>query len=241
MAPGELRIKPAQGERGQASLLMLGVLAALLAGTLILFGFGQALGARGKHQRAADLAAVSAAQVMRRHHARLFEPAFLEEGVSNPRHLSDAAYLALARAGARRGARRNGVAPGRVEVSFPDPGFAPTRVTVAVHGDASIRLAARRPRDRIEVRARATAEVAPDAGAAVGMPSHGSGGGYDGPLAYRMGKPMRPDVAIAFDRMAATARSEAGLHLSVNSGFRSDAEQARVWAAKPKPHLFFGL
>ena len=55
------------------------------------------------------------------------------------------------------------------------------------------------------------------------------------------GKPMRPDVAIAFDRMAATARSEAGLHLSVNSGFRSDAEQARVWAAKPKPHLFFGL
>ena len=47
------------GERGQASLLLFGLLA-LLAGTLILFGFGQALGARGKHQRAADLAAVSA-------------------------------------------------------------------------------------------------------------------------------------------------------------------------------------
>jgi hypothetical protein len=32
---------------GQASLLLLDVMAALLAGTLILFGFGHALGARG--------------------------------------------------------------------------------------------------------------------------------------------------------------------------------------------------
>ena len=87
------------GERGQAALLLLGVLAALLAGTLILFGFGQALGARGKHQRAADLAAVSAAQVLRRHYPRLFEPPFLEHGVPNPRHLSNAAYLSLARFG----------------------------------------------------------------------------------------------------------------------------------------------
>jgi hypothetical protein len=45
--------------------LLLGVLGALLAGVLILFGFGQALGARGHAQRAADLAAVSAAQVHR--------------------------------------------------------------------------------------------------------------------------------------------------------------------------------
>ena len=57
-------------ERGQASLPLLGMLAVLLAGTLVLFGFGQALGARGKHQRAADLAAVSAAQVMGRHYQR---------------------------------------------------------------------------------------------------------------------------------------------------------------------------
>jgi hypothetical protein len=35
---------------------MLGVLAAVLAGALVLFGFGQALGARGHSQRAADLA-----------------------------------------------------------------------------------------------------------------------------------------------------------------------------------------
>jgi LAS superfamily LD-carboxypeptidase LdcB len=70
------------------------------------------------------------------------------------------------------------------------------------------------------------------------MPAFGSGGGYDGPLAYRMGKPMRPDVAEAFDRMAAAARKEAGLYLSINSAFRSDSEQGRLFAAKPTPHLF---
>ena len=67
------------------------------------------------------------------------------------------------------------------------------------------------------------------------MPGTASGGGYDGPLAYRQGKPMRPDVALAFDRMAAAARREAGIFLSVTSGFRSDAEQARLFAAHPDP------
>jgi hypothetical protein len=222
-------------ETGQASLLLLGVLAALLAGTLILFGFGQALGARGKHQRAADLAAVSGAQVMQRNYARLFEPPFLAAGVPNPRHLPNAAYLALAQAAAVRGARRNGVAAHRVDVDFPGFGFAPTQIEVDVRGETAVRVASRSRAEGIQVRARAAAEIAPDSGATFGMPSHGSGGGYDGPLAYRMGKPMRPDVARAFDRMAAAARAEAGLHLSVNSGFRSDAEQAKLWAANPNP------
>ena len=74
MAVGEPRSTDARRECGQAALLMLGVLAALLVGVLVLFGFGQALGARGYAQRAADLAAVSAAQVMRRNFTRLFEP-----------------------------------------------------------------------------------------------------------------------------------------------------------------------
>jgi hypothetical protein len=218
-------------ESGQAALLMLGVLAALLAGTLILFGFGQALGARGKHQRAADLAAVSAAQVMRRHYHRLFEPAVLEGGVANPRHLSTATYLSLARAAAERGARRNGVRTQGLTVEFPDRGFAPTRVTVTVRGRADVRLPAADRRDRIEVRARATAELTPSD--ELGVPE--DGGGYSGPLAYRQGKPMRPDVAMAFDRMASAARREAGLYLSITSGFRSDAAQARLWAANPDP------
>ena len=45
---------------------------------------------------------------------------------------------------------------------------------------------------------------------------------------------MRPDVAAAFDRMAAAARRD-GLQLSITSAFRSDAEQARLFAANPNP------
>ena len=85
---------------------MLGVLAAVLAGVLVLVGFGQALGARARAQRAADLAAVSAAQVMRRNFSRLFEPVLLEGGAPNPRHLSNPAFVALARGAALRGAVR---------------------------------------------------------------------------------------------------------------------------------------
>src|SRR3954471_24808793 len=49
-----------------------------------------------------------------------------------------------------------------------------------------------------------------------------------------MGKPMRPDTAAAFDRMAAAAR-RAGIQLSITSAYRSDAEQARLFAAHPDP------
>ena len=212
---------------------MLGVLAAVLAGVLVLFGVGQALGARAHAQRAADLAAVSAAQVMRRNFSRLFEPVLLEGGAPNPRRLSNPAFVALARAAALRGAVRNGVERARVEVTFPATRFAPTRVTVAVRDRADLRLPGDR-RHRVEVRAKATAEIAADAGA-LGTPSQASGGGYSGPLAYRQGKPMRPDVAGAFDRMTAAARAEAGLTLLVTSGYRSDAEQAKLFAAHPDP------
>jgi hypothetical protein len=46
---------------------------------------------------------------------------------------------------------------------------------------------------------------------------------------------MRPDVAAAFDRMAEAARREGGLSLLVTSGYRSDAEQAKLFAAHPDP------
>jgi hypothetical protein len=45
---------------------------------------------------------------------------------------------------------------------------------------------------------------------------------------------MRPDVAVAYDRMAAAAKS-AGVDLVVVSGFRSDAEQAELFARHPDP------
>jgi hypothetical protein len=117
MASPASRTKDPPGQQGQASLLLLGVVAVLLAGAVVLFAFGQALGARGKHQRAADLAAVSAAHVMRHHYGRLFEPAALPNGAPNPRHLSQAAYLALAREAARTGAARNGVPSRHVHIA----------------------------------------------------------------------------------------------------------------------------
>ena len=66
------------------------------------------------------------------------------------------------------------------------------------------------------------------------MPAIASGGGYAGPLVYRTGEGMRPDVAAAYDRMAAAASAD-GIALLVVSGFRSDAEQAALFAAHPDP------
>jgi LAS superfamily LD-carboxypeptidase LdcB len=58
--------------------------------------------------------------------------------------------------------------------------------------------------------------------------------GYSGPLAHRQGKPMRPDVAGAFDRMEAAARAD-GVALLITSAYRSDAEQAELYARHPDP------
>jgi soluble lytic murein transglycosylase-like protein len=225
------------GQSGQAAILLLGVIAALFVGTLVLAGFGQALGAKGRHQRAADLAAMSAARVMRTAYPRLFEPAFLRPGVHNPRHLSVGRYVSLARAAAVRAVMRNGLRLDPGDVRFPEESFAPVRVSVAVRGRGEVRLpggAERARHARFPIAARATAEFVPTGTALGALQSHASGGGYAGPLAYRMGKPMRPDVAIAFDRMAAAA-ARAGVQLTIMSGYRSDAEQARLFAANPNP------
>jgi hypothetical protein len=53
---------PSPADRGQASILLLGVVAALIAGALILAAFGQAYGARARSQRIADLSAIAAAR-----------------------------------------------------------------------------------------------------------------------------------------------------------------------------------
>jgi len=224
------KVRPVGSAAGQASLMMLAAVGALLAAALVLFAFGNALGARGHDQRAADLAAVSAAQAMRELYPRLFEPPYLGAGVPNPRHLDEGRYRSLAVAAAVRGGRRNGVRVRPGDVTFPGATFAATRVRVRVR--ERVELGPGDHRSSIPVEARATAELAPDGRA---MPGLGSGGGYSGPLAYRQGEPMRPDVALAFDRMALAARGEAGLFLGVTSAFRSDAEQARLFAAHPDP------
>jgi soluble lytic murein transglycosylase-like protein len=221
----------AASERGQALLLLLGVGAVAIAGTLALVALGQALSGKSRYQRAADLAAVSAAHRMLRDHPRLFEAAQLGDGMPNPRHLSTAAYLERARATAIRVGARNGVRVRASDVDFPGDDFAPTRVRVSVRGDVELSVGGDSTRRQsVEVRASATAELSPGAGPL----GAATGGGYDGPLATRMGEQMRPDVAQAFDRLAAAARAD-GISLIITSGFRSDAEQAALFAAHPDP------
>src|SRR4051812_4703862 len=194
-------------EDGQATILMLGLLAALVAGGILLGAFGQALGAKSRHQRAADLAAMSAAGNMAKNYSRLFEPSVFPNGKPNPRHLSTAQYQELAREAAIRGAARNGAQLDPAAVRFPGGSFAPTRVAVSIRGQTAVRIhgGAGGRRD-VAVSAAAIAEIAAPTGTGLDQPANGHGGGYDGPLAYRMGKPMRPDTAEAFDRMAAAAR-----------------------------------
>jgi soluble lytic murein transglycosylase-like protein len=229
------RALDARSEDGQALLLALGVVASALVALLVLVAVGEALGSKSRHQRAADLAAISAAHRMRADYERLFEPALLPTGVPNPHRLSSAAYTERARNTASRVVRRNGLRDAAVRIEFPGDPFAPTRVRVDVGGAVAIRVDgfAGDRRRIIDVKASATAELSPAAGGPA-MPGQATGGGYSGPLAYRGGKPMRPDVALAFDRLAAAARAD-GIALVVNSGFRSDAEQAKLFAANPDP------
>jgi hypothetical protein len=97
--------------------MILGVIGVMLAGALALLAFGNAVGAKGRHQRAADLAAISAAQVMRDLYPRLFEPPFLERDVPNPRHRGGAlddlpAVVSLVFTFLRRAPLRAAISPG---------------------------------------------------------------------------------------------------------------------------------
>jgi soluble lytic murein transglycosylase-like protein len=210
--------------RGQASILLIAGMIGVLIAALITGAVARAVAKEGKAQRAADLAAVAAARVMNANYSRLFEPPYVDD-VPNPRHLEKADYLVLGRMAASKVAGANG-APHAV-VSFPDgESFAPVRVRVAVTQRLTIGSNGER---RVRIDADAEAELGP--GAAT---TFATGGGYSGPLAYRQGKPMRPDVAQAFDRMERAAAAD-GVTLAINSAFRSDAEQAILWARHPDP------
>jgi hypothetical protein len=219
----------AGGESGQALILALGGAFVLLAGALALVAIAGAVSGKGRAQRAADLVAISAARSMRDDLPRLLSPPTLPGGLPNPAHLSKLAYLARAQTAAIEAGEANGIDPDRLLLSFPDrSSFAPLRAKAVVV--ASLEVGGRPHR----VEASAVAEAAAPAGAAAGTPTMASGGGYSGPLVYRTGEGMRPDVAAAFDRMAAAAQG-AGIVLLVVSGFRSDAEQAALFAAHPDP------
>jgi hypothetical protein len=222
----------ARGESGQALILALGGSLALIAAALALVAIAGAVTGKGRVQRAADLVAISAVRSMRDDLPRLLAPPRLADGRPNPEHLAKALYLARARTAALAAARANEVDPERVQVRFPDAGsFAPVRAKATI-------VAGLRESGGQRVEATAVAEAAAPygtaSGGATGATAMASGGGYGGLLIFRDGEGMRPDVAAAYDQMAAAARAD-GVVLIVVSGFRSDAEQAELFAANPDP------
>jgi hypothetical protein len=220
----------ARSEHGQVLPLALGASTILLAAALALVAIAGAVVGKGRVQRAADLAAISAARSMRDDLPRLLSPATLPDGSPDPGHIEKADYLARARFAAIDAAKANGVAPTRLRVSFPDQAsFAPVRAKAVVL--AEIEVGERHGHTEASAVAEAGAPSAPASEAPAVM---ATGGGYSGPLVERQGHAMRPDVAAALDRMAAAA-AQAGVPLIVNSAFRSDAEQAALFAAHPDP------
>jgi hypothetical protein len=211
-------------EAGQATILLLGLLTAVLLGALVLGAIARGIGVQSDEQRAADLGALAGARAMHDAYGGLFEPSVLG-GRVNAAHVERADYLRRGRRTALRTARRNGARD--VRVSFPDEDtFAPVRVRVEVRDAVQVGDS-----ERVGAGAVAEAELAPPAELAF---ADAGAGEYRGPLAHRQGKPMRPDVAAAFDRMEAASRRD-GVTLVVVSGFRTNAEQATLFARHPDP------
>lgn len=220
----------AKEQAGQALPLALGGAFALIVAALALVAIAGAITGKGRVQRVADLAAISAARSMRDDLSRLLSPSRLPDGSPSSGHIEKSTYLTRAKAAAVATATANGVSAARLHVSFPDAdSFAPVQAEVVV--TAGIEVGRGDSQTEASAVAEAGASSSPSGESAATM---ASGGGYSGPLVYRQGHGMRPDVGAAFDHMAAAA-ARAGFALSVNSAFRSDAEQAALFAAHPDP------
>ena len=195
-------------DRGQALPALLGGLLLLTGCAIALAWVGAGLLERGERRRGVDLAALAGARALADLRPRLLVDASAR-----------AAVLARAEQVAREAALANGVADARV--SF-DAGPLPAEVRVVARGSIALPGGVRIP---ATVRARAQAPLfAEDLG----------DGQYRGPFAQRDGHPMRPDVALAYDRMAVAAARD-GHRLVVVSGFRTYDEQAALFAAHPNP------
>ena len=209
-------------------LMLLAAMVVAVVAAVVLGGVAQGIGKGGREQPAADLAALAGARAMHDAFTRLFEPPEFA-GAPNPRHLELAAYEDLGRKASLEVAHANGAHT--VSVAFPDGDtFAPTRIRVTVRDSATSDAGGHH--HEAAIRARAEAELAPPALIPLGIT--GENGEYKGPFAYRQGKPMRPDVALAFDRLNAAARDD-GISLIIVSAFRSNAEQAVIFARHPDP------
>jgi len=211
-------------DRAQVTPLALGAALVIVVSALGLVALAGALTGKAKAQRATDLAALASARSMREDLPRLLAPPTLPNGLPNPAHLPKSIYLGRARLAAVRTATANGAKVVGTSVTFPDATAAvPIRTVVRVR----VGLEGRRT---VPVEAEARLSVIPGI---TGIPV-AAGGGYRGPLAVRQGEGLRPDVAVAFDRLLAAAR-RAGVTVTITSGYRSDAEQAALFRANPDP------
>lgn len=151
--------------------------------------------------------------------------------------MADVAAVSAARAMGRGTATRDGLRALVTPLVAPDGGrveslVLPTTPAGRPAGSVQITVSVPAPWGQ---RATAVAHAGLDiALGGDGRTGWATGGGYSGPLVYRDGKPMCPAVAAAFDLMDAAARAD-GVDLRVNSAFRSDAEQAVLFARHPDP------
>lgn len=170
--------------------------------------------AAGGARLVADLAALSAGRALL--HAL---PGPVVDPWDLRRHLRDAVTAAARKSSEGSGGRL-------VHVRLLPDGPMPTQVEVRVSRPAPMGLS-------VTATARAGLTVAADT-ASGGPVGWATGGGYSGPLVYRNAKPMCPSVAAAFDQMDRAIRAS-GMDLVVVSAFRSDAEQAVLFARHPDP------
>lgn len=200
-----------RGQRGQALPLVLAVWAILLAVVFGAFQLGRAHLVAARAQTLADLAAISAARSLLGSHVPVGAGGRLEAATRG------AAVDALGGTGAQlrsvRVVGRTGV-PLAVDVTVRIPGPLGTTATAVARAGPALGSLGADPGDGPVVQA--------------------SGGGYSGPLVFRDGKPMCPAVASAFDLMQAAA-SVVGLDLQITSAFRTDREQAELFARNPDP------
>lgn len=203
-----------RGESGQALPLVVLVGALLLGAGLATFWLGRAHATQARAQTAADLTAISAARRLR----ELLPAMAADEPPVRERRRAEIRQVAT------QIARGNAVA--LVGVTWPEGSrWPPTTVQVTVEAPGPVGT---------RIRAAARAAVAPGPGSLPESWSPGGSGQYAGALVTRDGKPMCPAVAAAFDRMDAAAHRD-GVDLVVNSGFRTDAEQAALFRRHPDP------
>ena len=237
-------------ESGQAVVLAIGGSFALIAGALALVAIAGAVTGKGRAQRAADLAAISAARSMRDDLPRLLSPPTLPNGLPNPEHIGKLTYLLRARVAATAAGVANGVGVTRLRVGFPDAlSFAPVRVRTSVladlagttrpdrgDGGSRSRRRGRRPAlaavDRLRRRLQRPAHLSPGGGDEAGRRrrlrpdgrrSRGRGRGPDGQLGLPLGR-----------RTGGALRRQPGPAMGRTSGPLAPPLRDR---ARPRPRL----